>query len=103
MKSSFTGLDTVFAPGSEYVCDGCVACMQEKGDVTLLDGEERSGQKLRAYSWVVTEKAARAATKSHRKTVRGLCLSPPAPPFSIVIGGIGKKMPQRHLLYRGVV
>lgn len=97
VKSSFTARDTVC--GGDWVCDGCVAAMDERGDVTLLDGTERSGQKLRCYSWIVTEGEARGATKAHRDALLRICLAPPAPPYVICLSDSG----QKHLLYRAVV
>lgn len=99
VKDTFTALDTVASPGSQFVCTGCTECMNETGDVTLACGEQRNGQKRRMYSWVVTSTKAVAATKSHRNWLRNVCTSPPEPPFAIVISDSG----QKQLLYRGVV
>jgi len=97
VKKSFTGLDTVTL--SDWVCTGCVEAMNEKADIVLLDGSQRSGQKVRGYSWVITAAGRRAATKSHREQLLKLCVDPPKPPFVICITDSG----QKHLLYRAVV
>lgn len=54
---------------------------------------------MRAFSWVITERQAIAASKAHLDCLRGVCLDPPEPPYAIVLSDAGKK----HLLYRGVV
>jgi len=54
---------------------------------------------MRSYSWVITQLSARAATKAHIEQLRAIALSPPAPPFAIVLSDSG----QTHQLYRGVV
>jgi len=73
--------------------------MNEKGDLTLMDGAKRSGQKYRGYSWIIECGKRTAATKSHRSTIADICIAPPAPPFVICISDSG----QKHLLYRAVV
>ena len=97
VKRSFTGRDTV--GGGDYVCAGCVEATNEKADIELIDGEKRTGQKIRSYSWVITEDKAIAATKSHRSEILSVLLDPPKPPYSIVISDSG----QKHLIYRGKV
>jgi CRISPR type IV-associated protein Csf1 len=97
VKSSFTGLDTVTL--SEWVCTGCVEAMQEKINITQIDGDSRDGQKVRGYSWIITETERKACTKSHRAQLLDACVSPPPVPFAICISDSG----QKHLLYRSVV
>lgn len=97
VKDSFTGLDTVtFGP---FVCFGCVASQGEQSDIKMACGELRSAQKVRGYSWVITEKSRIAATKAHRLFLFDSILNPPNPPFAIVISDSG----QKHLIYRSVV
>ncbi len=97
VKKSFTSLDTVTL--SDWVCPGCIEAMKESCDIEQIDGERRSGQKIRGYSWVITRDAKHACTKSHREQLLELCVSPPEPPFVICISDSG----QKHLLYRAVV
>lgn len=99
VKDSFTGRDAVAAPGSQWVCDGCVSCLVEDADLTTHDGQQRTGQKIRGYSWVLTESRAVAATKADREFLRATCWVPPDQPYCIVISDSG----QKHLLYRAPV
>lgn len=91
VKSSFSDTDIVQRPGSEFVCAGCVACLQEKADITLIDGEKRTGQKIRNYSWIITQDSAKAATKSHRERIQLTLVSPPDPPFVLCVSDSGQK------------
>lgn len=97
VKSSFTGLDTVTL--SQWVCVGCVDAMQEKINITQIDGDSRDGQKVRGYSWIITETERHACTKRHRVELLNACINPPKPPFVVCISDSG----QKHLLYRSVV
>jgi CRISPR type IV-associated protein Csf1 len=97
VKSSFTGLDTVTL--SNWVCVCCVDAMQEGIDLTLIDGHQKSNQKIRGYSWIITSKTRQACTKAHRVDLLDVCIDPPATPFVICISDSG----QKHLLYRAVV
>jgi hypothetical protein len=97
VKSSFTALDTVTR--SDFVCDGCIDAFNERATVTLLDGEVRTEQKTRLYSWIVYGGKRYAATKAHRAQIAKLCLNPPMPPYIISLADSG----QRQLLYRARV
>ncbi len=98
LPGSFTALDTV--AGGNALCDGCVLARNETANITLPDGVQRVAQRVRAYSWVVSERdGAIAATKAHRTWLRGQCLFPPPPPYVISLAHSG----QRHLLYRARV
>lgn len=97
VRSSFTGRDGVFAPGSSVVCGGCVACLDEKADI-VVNGQLRTRQKTRVYCWVLTETTSFACTKGDLQFLRDTCLSPPKPPFAVVLTE-GKK----QLLYRSPV
>lgn len=99
VRDSFTGRNDVPCPGSPAVCTGCVLCLDEAADVTLLTGEHRTGQKMRNWSWLVTERERLAGNKAHRDRWRASCVDPPRPPFALVLADSG----QKHLLYRGVV
>jgi hypothetical protein len=101
VKDSFTGRQGVRAPGSDSVCSGCVLALREDAEVDQIDGARRRVVKgcMRAFSWVITADRALAASKAHLKQLREICLSPPAPPFALVLSDSGKT----HQLYRGVV
>jgi hypothetical protein len=73
--------------------------MDERADIELLDGEVREAQKTRMYSWVITKDRAVAATKAHLHLLRPIFISPPEPPFALVLTDSG----QKQLLYRGRV
>lgn len=97
VKKTFTALDGV--AGGDWVCAGCVEAMDEKADIEMIDGERRTGQKVRCYSWVVTPNKALAATKAHIDRLREICLSPPGTPYMVCLSDSG----QKHLLYLGAV
>lgn len=99
VKKSFTGHGGVAAPGSPWVCQGCVLCLRESCTIRLLDGTIRPDQRMRGYSWVVDRAGATAATKAHINRLREICVAPPEPPFAIILSDSG----QTHQLYRGRV
>lgn len=101
VKDSFTGRNEVAAPGSPWVCPGCVLALREDAEIVMIDGVRRRVTKgcMRAFSWVVMADRAVAASKAHLDRLRALCLDPPPPPWAIVLSDSG----QKHLLYRGVV
>lgn len=95
---SFTARDSL--SGGTHVCFGCRLAMDERADVTLIDGESRAAQKTRLYSWFVPRPGERiAATKTHREQLAAIVLDPPEPPFLLSIALSG----QRHVLYRSRV
>ncbi len=98
VKGSFTGWAGVANPNSDFVCGGCVATMNESADIQIPN-ESRIGQRIRNYSWLITESSARAFTKAHIAEIRQHCLNPPQPPFVLVISDSG----QKQLLYRAPV
>lgn len=105
VKDSFTGRSEVVAPGSPFVCAGCVLCLREDATVQLIDGTARHVAKcaIRSWSWLVTETATIAASKAHIRELRSVCLAGdggnPGKPWALVLSDSG----QKHLLYRGVV
>lgn len=99
VKDSFTGRNGVVAPGSPWVCQGCVLCLRESCRIPMLGGAHREDQRMRGYSWVITSRSMKAATKADILALARLCLDPPAPPFAIVLSDSG----QTHQLYRGRV
>lgn len=99
VKDSFTGIDTVACQTSPAICDGCVMCLDEDRVITTHDGNRRTGQRVRGYSWVLSGRGAIACTKADREFLRAECCNPPDPPFALCISDSG----QKHLLYRGVV
>lgn len=99
VKPTFTARATVARPGSGHVCAGCVLCLRQDAELTLIDGEVRAGQKSQGYSYVLGGGRVVAATKAHIDQLRAVCLDPPEPPFAVVLSDSG----QRHWLYCGVV
>jgi CRISPR type IV-associated protein Csf1 len=98
LKPTFTNLDIIGTPNSEYICDECVwAFSTGNQEIILLDGEIRQGQSPRLYSWIITDKKI-AATKTHIKQLREIILNPPLPPFKIILSDSG----QKHLLFRAI-
>lgn len=96
VKDTFTNRDIVMRPGSSYVCGGCVASLNERATITLIDGEVREGQRVRQYSWILTKDCATAATKRHISQLREIVICPPEPPFGIILSDSG----QKHLMFR---
>jgi len=101
VKPSFTGRDGAFAPGSPGVCAGCVLCLRDEATILLINGESRHMTRIamRGWSWVVTADRALAASKAHLAELRAVLLSPPDPPWAVVLSDSG----QKQLLYRGCV
>jgi CRISPR type IV-associated protein Csf1 len=98
LKPTFTNLDIIKTPNSEYICDECIwAFATGNQEITLLDGEIRQGQSPRLYSWIITDKKI-AATKAHIRQLREIILNPPPPPFKIILSDSG----QKHLLFRTI-
>jgi CRISPR type IV-associated protein Csf1 len=99
VAKTFTNHDEVLRPMSSYICEGCLKSMSSDYDITMINGEERKSQWVRLYSWIITKEKNIASTKSHIPLIREVVLSPPEPPFSIIISDSGKK----QLVFRAVV
>lgn len=93
VKKTFTNRDVVKFPGSQYVCGCCVATLTTITTTTLIDGDVKTGRggAPRTYSWVLSTDGNRAFSKKHFKFARSILLSPPSPPFSIILSDSGKK------------
>lgn len=105
VKDTFTNRDIVICPASRYVCSGCAEAIGLGEDQwTMLDGsikvrENDRGMAPRMYSWVLTAKERRAATKAHMAQLRDTILNPPDPPFAIILADSG----QKQLIFRALV
>jgi hypothetical protein len=105
VKDTFTNRDIVKYPQSRFVCRGCVESLGwGEDEMLLLDGsvkkrENARGMAPRMYSWVLTSGSRIAFTKAHIIRARDIILSPPWPPFSIVIADSG----QKQLIFRAPV
>jgi CRISPR type IV-associated protein Csf1 len=101
----FTNRDVVRRPQSQYVCNCCaMANGKGKDEYEMINGEKKArqssrGMEPRLYSWVLTQKKKLAATKSHIEQLRNTILSPPNPPFSIILSDCG----QKQLIFRAPV
>jgi len=98
VKDTFTNRDIVRRPASQFICGGCVACFEDR-DITLINGEQRSNQWTRLYSWVFTRTSQTAATMGHLKELTETILNPPEAPFGIVLATSG----QKQLLFRSLI
>jgi CRISPR type IV-associated protein Csf1 len=99
VSKTFSNHDEILRPMSSYVCEGCLKSTSSSYDITMINGEERKNQWVRLYSWIITKEKNIAATKSHIPQIRDIILSPPDPPFSIIISDSGKK----QLIFRAHV
>jgi hypothetical protein len=97
LKPTFTNLDIIKTPNSEYICNECVwAFATGNQTIILIDGEIRENQSPRFYSWIIEKDKKTAATKAHIKQLREIVLNPPLAPFKIILADTS----QKHLLFR---
>lgn len=101
VKKTFTNLDIVRCPGSDYICGCCVESLSGKYEVVQIDGTRKSGRagQPRMYSWILTKKKQSAFTKKHLEFARENIFNPPDVPFSIVLADSG----QKQLIFRAPV
>lgn len=86
-----THIDMSEAHSTRFASDVFPEWKSDSVDLVMLDGEKRSKQKARNYSWVITSDRCVAATKSHLPRLREICLNPPAFPIAVLIrDGLGK-------------
>ena len=57
LSDSFTTRDTLRCPGSSYICNGCILCLEEVGEAHYHTGEIYKFTKAfrRMCSWIVSE------------------------------------------------
>lgn len=101
VKKTFTNRDIVRYPGSDFICGCCVESLAGNYEVEQIDGTVKTGRagQPRMYSWILTEKKRLAFTKKHLEFARENILSPPDPPFSIILADSG----QKQLIFRAPV
>lgn len=101
VKNTFTNFDEVICPGSKFVCGCCVESMSGLATTTDIDGETREGRAgaPRMYSWVMTDGFKTAFNKKRLDYARASIISPPKPPFVIVLADSG----QKQLIFRAPV
>jgi len=92
LKKTFTDFDAITCPQSQFVCNGCVLSFREKVE---MEGRDKP-QKMRTYSWVITDRVAVPYTKGEIAELRSACLFPPDPPYAIAIAVSG----QKHVIFK---
>lgn len=97
VKPTFSDTDIVVRSSSQFVCRGCVECLNEKADITLIDGEKRSNQRIRNYSWLITKEECLAATKAHKKEILNWIQTNDKTPYVLCISDSGQKQFLPHI------
>lgn len=99
VKDIFSGRDSIPYPNSEYVCTRCAESFSENSTIEMIDGEIRTNQRIRQYSWFITNQKKLAFTKAHIHIIRDILLNIPDPPFTFIFAESG----QKHLIYRSKI
>lgn len=97
VRPTFTNVDSVADPLSKYICEECSFFFGSKSKIEMVDGEIREGTP-RLYSWIITKNKRTAYSKKHIKEIREKILSPPDPPFKIIVSESGKK----NIVFRSI-
>jgi hypothetical protein len=106
--SAFTDFNLAKAVHSKTICQPCAALMKKESWVIACDKHGHSpyfpvkdNKKPFLSNWMFSSHvfSSEGWVKPDRSEVRDLLISPPKPPFALVIASVGKK----HVIFRSVV